>query len=328
MTKVNLRKIMIVLLALYTALTLYFLYLGFNRGFLGLDSNLRYTLILEAIPLHYPMGRSFQIWFFEYGNFLVFIPFGIIIPLLFPCSFRRFIILFILSITFIEAIQMLTRLGAFDINDIIINSLGAAVGFAAQRLVTDDRDKLKGIVKAAIIAIVLAIGTILIVGGINYYLDKAEGETVALHELSVKDGSIQWAEKLSGFTVDQEEITPQINLYNITDNNKFSYLLDGAYKTLTGYAAISDDAINAGSTESSEIQFISGGTVIYSVGLSATSGENQVLSFEVPLDGVHDFTIKVISEGSNQTTNIVIWDTTLTEVNPGQKMINSIKSLF
>ncbi|MDQ0270990.1 VanZ family protein [Cytobacillus purgationiresistens] len=330
----NLRKITIVLLTLYTALTLYFLYLGFNRSFLWLDSSLRFNLIPEGIPLHYPMGKDFQIWFFEYGNFLAFIPFGMIIPLLFRCSFRRFITFFILSITILETLQMLSRLGAFDINDIIINSLGAAVGFAAQRIVTDDRDKLKGICKMFLIAIVLALGTIIIVGGINNYLEKGEGETVALNELILKDGSIQWDENLSSFTVAQKEVTPQINLYSRknTKTNEFSYLLDGKYKDITGYVAIPDDVINAASTEVSEIEFISGGTVIYSVGLSAKSGENQEVSFQVPLNEVNDFTIKIINEDPNLITNAVMWDITITEVNAGQEIINrireKIRSLF
>lgn len=327
MNLVNLRKITIVLLTLYTALTLYFLYFGFNRGLLGLDSSLRYNLIPEMIPLHYPMGRGFQIWFFEYGNFLAFIPFGIIIPLLFRYSFRRFITFFILSITILETLQMISRLGAFDINDIIINSLGAAVGFASQRIVTDDRGKLKEICKMILIAIVLALGTIIIVGGINHYLEKGEGDTVALNELTLKDGSIQWDRNLSSFTVAQKEVTPQINLISRknTKTNEFFYLLDGKYKYMTGYVAIPDDVINATNTEVSEIEFISGGTVIYSVGLSATSGENQVVSFEVPLNEVNDLTIKVISEEANPITNAVMWDITLTEVNAGQRVINSIR---
>ena len=286
--------------------------------------------------MYYPTGKIFQIWFFAYGNFLAFIPFGMIIPLLFRCSFRRFITLFILSITALETLQMLSRLGAFDINDIIINSLGAAVGFAAQRIVKGDRDKLKGFCKMILIAIVLALGTIIIVGGINYYLNNVEGETVALNELILKEGSIQLEENLSSFTVAQKEVTPQINLYSGKNikANEFSYLLDGKYKYMTGYVAIPDNVMNAISTEVSEIEFIfiSGGTEIYSLGFSATREENQVVSFQVPLNEVNDFTIKIISEDPNLITNAVMWDITLTEVNAGQKIINSlrekIRSLF
>jgi glycopeptide antibiotics resistance protein len=86
------------------------------------------------------MGRSFNLWFFELGNFVAFIPFGVVIPLLFRSNFIRFITIFILSITILEILQMLSRLGSFDIDDIIINTFGAAVGFWAQRVVHLDRD--------------------------------------------------------------------------------------------------------------------------------------------------------------------------------------------
>lgn len=334
MKQVNLRKITMVLLTLYTALILYFLYLGFNRGLLGTDSSLRYNLIPEGIALHYPMGRGFQIWFFEYGNFLAFIPFGMIIPLLFRCSFKRFIIGFILSITILETIQMLTHLGAFDINDIIINSFGAAVGFAAQKIVNDNRYNVKGSIKIVILSIVLAFGTIIIVGGINQYLEKGQGESVALNHLVQEDGSIQWDENLSTFTVGQNEVAPQFNLIDRENmkTNKFVYLLNSKYKYMTGYVAIPDDVLNDTNTKSIEIEFISDEKVIYSVGLSATSRENHVESFEVSLNEVNDLTIKVNSEGANPITHAVIWDLTLTEENTGQKIINiikeKIKSLF
>lgn len=327
MKQVNLRKLTIVLLTFYTVLILYFLYLGFNRGLLGTDSSLRYNLIPEGIALHYPMGKAFQIWFFEYGNFLAFIPFGVVIPLVFRCSFKRFIIGFILSITMLETIQMLTHLGAFDINDIIINSLGAAVGFAAQRIVKDNRTNFKGIIKIVLISIVLALGTIIIVGGTNQYLEKGQGETVALNDLIDEDGSIQWDENLSTFKVGQNEVTPQINLIDgeNTKDNEFVYHLNGKYKYMTGYVAIPDDVLNTTNSESIEIEFISGGEVIYSVGLSATSGENGVESFEVPLNEVNALTIKVNSEVANPITHALIWDVTLTEENAGQKVINRIK---
>lgn len=323
----KLRKITIVLLTLYTALILYFLFLGFNRGSLGPDSSLRFNLIPEGINLNYPMGMDFQNWFFQFGNFVAFIPFGIIIPLLFRSSFSRFITFFILSITIIETLQMFSGLGAFDINDIIINSIGASVGFAAQRIVTGDQDKPKGIYKIFLMAIVLALGTITIIGGLNNYLKKGGGETVALNELILKDGVLQWDESLSSFTVDRKEVTPQINLYSRsnTKNNEFTYHLDGTYKNITGYVAIPDEVINAASTESSEIEFISDGTVIYSIGLSVKSEENQGISFQIPLDGVNDLTIKIINKDPNPITNAVMWDITLTEVNTGQKIINNIR---
>ncbi|WP_238327455.1 VanZ family protein [Paenibacillus gorillae] len=92
----------------------------------------------------------------------------------------RLILFFVLSITIVETLQMITRLGAFDIDDIIINTMGAAVGFWAQRFVTRNRDTFKGFVKIVLTSVVLAIGVIVIIGGINEYLTKGGGEVAAL----------------------------------------------------------------------------------------------------------------------------------------------------
>ena len=72
--------------------------------------------------------------FVGFGNVAAFIPFGILIPLLYRTSFVRFMILFILSILVLETIQALTFLGSFDMNDVIQNSTGAAIGFGAYKL--------------------------------------------------------------------------------------------------------------------------------------------------------------------------------------------------
>lgn len=327
MYKGNLRKITIILLALYTVLTFFLMYLGFNRASFLQDSNMRYSLIPEGIPLHFPMGRDFHIWFFELGNFVAFIPFGIVIPLLFRCNFLRFITLFILSITILEILQMLSRLGSFDIDDIIINTLGAAVGFWAQRLVHHDRDKFKGIFLITLTAIVLSIGVIAIVGGINNYLEKGGGQVVALNEIALKDGTVMWDETLLSFTADRQKVEPHINMYSRknTRTNEFTYLLNGKYTKIAGYAAIPDDVINSASNGRSDIIFIADGNEIWSLGLSAKGGENQPDSFQFSLNGVKELTIKLINDDPNPIANAVMWDIALTEVNMGQKIINNMK---
>lgn len=324
------RKFIIVLLSLYTCLTFYFLFLGFDRSSSSLDQGLRYSLSPQGIPLHSPMGRDFKIWFFEMGNFIAFIPFGVIIPLLFRCGFIRFISIFILCITMLETLQMISRLGAFDIDDILINTLGAAVGYGAQRIVKHHRTTLKGFIRIFLTAIIFSIGMVTIVGGLNHYLDNVDGKSVALNELVSSDGAVVWDEELSGFTVGQTNVEPQINLYSRKKQktNEFSYLLNRKYKNMTGCFAIPDDVVRTTSNESITVSFIADGTEIYSLVVSANSGENQLDSFQTPLKGVNELTIKVMNGSSNLMTNIVMWDITLTEANTGQKFINSIKSMF
>src|SRR5690606_40458107 len=99
----------------------------------------------------------------------------------------------------------------------------------------------KGIFRILLIAIVISIGTVFVVGGINNYLDEGGGEVVTLNELTLTD--------------------------------EFKYNLNGKYIRMVGIAAVLDDEINSASNESSDIIFFVDGAEIYSLGLSAKSEE-------------------------------------------------------
>ena len=65
-------------------------------------------------------------------NLLLFVPMGAMLPMLFPKRFDRFWkkILFIALFVFIlEILQFLTFYGSADIDDLIFNTFGAAVGY-------------------------------------------------------------------------------------------------------------------------------------------------------------------------------------------------------
>ncbi|MFD3274038.1 VanZ family protein [Paenibacillus dendritiformis] len=167
MFKGKVRKVTITLLAAYTVVILYFLFFAFDRTSRIHNQEYWYNLIPNGIPLYFPLGRDFQSWFFNFANFAAFLPYGILIPLLFPCRFLRFIILFCVSIFMIEILQMITHLGSFDIDDVFINTLGATIGFCAQKLVPRSKDTIKGMSKVVIITILLSFGTTVIVEGVN-----------------------------------------------------------------------------------------------------------------------------------------------------------------
>ncbi|WP_163539554.1 VanZ family protein [Gracilibacillus sp. YIM 98692] len=66
------------------------------------------------------------------GNLFIFLPMGIYLPF-FTHKLNKvsiFTILMIITLFFIEFIQLVTRRGRFDIDDFILNMLGALVGFA------------------------------------------------------------------------------------------------------------------------------------------------------------------------------------------------------
>ncbi len=65
------------------------------------------------------------------GNILVFVPFGFLFPLVFQED-RRFSAMFVNAFTFvlgIETFQLFSAFGAFDVDDILLNCLGASLGF-------------------------------------------------------------------------------------------------------------------------------------------------------------------------------------------------------
>lgn len=63
-----------------------------------------------------------------YGNILLFLPMGIMLPKLFPKVRRYILFLAVLSMTVLaELTQLLIGVGRFDIDDIILNLAGAAL---------------------------------------------------------------------------------------------------------------------------------------------------------------------------------------------------------
>lgn len=67
------------------------------------------------------------------GNLLLFAPMGVYLPLLFSGlhSFRKAMLTTLGLLLGIELLQMFTRLGSFDIDDLILNMAGAMLGYGA-----------------------------------------------------------------------------------------------------------------------------------------------------------------------------------------------------
>ena len=64
------------------------------------------------------------------GNVIGFLPFGFILPLLFS-EVRRLSTVFLLSLEFsllVECLQLITRVGSFDVDDLILNTFGGLLG--------------------------------------------------------------------------------------------------------------------------------------------------------------------------------------------------------
>ncbi len=81
-----------------------------------------------------PGIRSFSNLF---GNVLIFVPVGILLPLVHRASKNPWIMLLnaLLLVVGIEVFQLFSAFGAFDVDDIILNCLGVLIGRCIYQLI-------------------------------------------------------------------------------------------------------------------------------------------------------------------------------------------------
>lgn len=75
------------------------------------------------------------------GNVVLFIPLGLLLPALWQRQ-RRFRLFFATvcgSIILVELLQLFTTLGSLDVDDLILNVLGASIGFWIFKICTNPR---------------------------------------------------------------------------------------------------------------------------------------------------------------------------------------------
>ena len=138
------RKLHILLFCIYSG---FMLYLLFNRagGIEGMDYWKQIRMNLNLEPFHTirlflrVLGRK------DYlsaavinlaGNVIMFIPLGFLLPRVFPTlgQFWQTILVTALIITVVELTQLFTLLGSCDIDDLILNLIGAAIGYGISKL--------------------------------------------------------------------------------------------------------------------------------------------------------------------------------------------------
>lgn len=105
-----------------------------------------YTL-LTTPAISTPIIVRFLVNFF--GNILLFIPLGIILPFFFKKlrTFKQFLRTTIIIIFLIEIIQLFTMLGIFDMDDILLDIVGAIIGyfcFKKQNIMSSEKKRSGG----------------------------------------------------------------------------------------------------------------------------------------------------------------------------------------
>lgn len=135
-TKRKIKHIGVMLFLLYVLLLVYFLFFFEEYGRVAAEERVyRYNLI--------PFLEICRFWIYReqlgvlavfsniFGNVIGFIPYGFILPVIaHKCRSGFFIILsgFSLSLV-VEVVQLVTKVGCFDVDDLILNTLGAAIGY-------------------------------------------------------------------------------------------------------------------------------------------------------------------------------------------------------
>ena len=129
------RKIYRIFIFPYTIFLLYLMFLGFGRE--QHEANIVRLLPLISTILFVQNTTSWESIIINlFGNIIMFIPFGFLGWLNAKYfSFKKLIVDFLSTLIIVEALQYLTRLGVFDIDDLALNSLGVWIGFQMRKFI-------------------------------------------------------------------------------------------------------------------------------------------------------------------------------------------------
>lgn len=133
--KIYFKRSMIAILLMYLLLLSYWMLFGFGRvthtqymynlrpfstitQFLDASNNNSYTQIINLA-----------------GNIGVFIPFGVLLPLVCRGKFLKQLIRFLSGLLVLETMQLMTRRGSFDVDDFLLNTIGFTIGYCIYKII-------------------------------------------------------------------------------------------------------------------------------------------------------------------------------------------------
>ncbi|MED3570970.1 VanZ family protein [Cytobacillus praedii] len=210
---------------IYTALTLYFMFLGFNRlehRSNYMDAGYEFLIIPSSVPLKFPSFRFS--WLYNFGNIAAFIPFGILFPLLKQVNFRKFISWFIIVILGLELLQSLTYLGTFDADDIMSNTIGAIIGYVVYKVGFTPKLTCMKLIASCSTAILLLVCVMCV----SEILDKRVSSKQPLQHIEETMGKKPLTKDIPKFTITGDTIEPQFNLYsNESTSQTYTYNVEG-----------------------------------------------------------------------------------------------------
>ena len=123
-----------VLFVLYIVFLVYFLFLAEWYGRTGTGEDYRYNLELfreiRRFITYREQLRMFAVFANLIGNILIFVPYGFFISMAAERRgfFKTLFCSFGLSLC-VELVQLVTRVGSFDVDDILLNTIGGILGY-------------------------------------------------------------------------------------------------------------------------------------------------------------------------------------------------------
>lgn len=134
------RWLEILLFAVYLAMLCYFLFFAESLGRNYSERTYHYNLMpFKEIRRFWNYRQTLGFWFVSLnlvGNVVAFIPFGIFLPRLFQrCENFLLTTLFSFELSLcVEIIQLMWKVGSFDVDDILLNTLGGISGYLFYRI--------------------------------------------------------------------------------------------------------------------------------------------------------------------------------------------------
>lgn len=135
------------LFTVYLAGLFYFLFFAEATGRTGAEHTYQYNLVpLHEIKRFFIYRRQLGIEAVTlnlFGNVAAFIPFGLFLPLLWH-RLRFFSTVLVTGIDFsllVELLQLCSRVGSFDVDDILLNTIGVVIGYGIFLIVNAVRNR-------------------------------------------------------------------------------------------------------------------------------------------------------------------------------------------
>ena len=143
MKKESIRKLRLggrLLLGIYLACLIYFMFFSESYGRTAVNRDYHYNLVLfreirRFVQYRHVVGTS-AVLINVAGNVAVFVPLGFALPVLFERihSFGQVLILSFAISLLAETMQLVLRVGCFDVDDLFLNTVGGCIGYLGYRI--------------------------------------------------------------------------------------------------------------------------------------------------------------------------------------------------